>query len=1232
MKRIRATRLIDVLVLAAIAVVLAWSFGDDSTSGVSGTTVGSVAANPAAAVGEDPDAEAEGGESDAEEAEELVDRQKWFDGQRTDGKGKLPGRAWQKAATESRKLRTADGLETAPLAWSLIGPRPIDGAATSWVYGGSTPYAGRITSIATHPTNAQVAYVGSANGGVWKTTDSGSTWTQIFDNAPATASMAIGAVAIDPSAPETIYVGTGEANFGESGYLGTGLYRSRNGGGTWSRVGGNLFDECAISSIVVKPGTSTTILLGVTSPNYSFNTICHTGNRYGIWRSTTDGTNWTRVAAAHASRVAVAPNNPAVFYAGIYNGGIYKSSNSGATWSVFTGGGLPASPFGRVDISVVPAPGLAQQQTVYAAIANHDAGWTLNGIYRSNDGGASWARLTSPGSNCAGQCYYNLTVAADPKNPDRMFAGLTYLNRYTSNVPTRIGYANPGTTGCPYSATGTTTNCIHVDFHALTYDASGRLWVGSDGGVYRTSDAGATFTNLNGTLSNIQYYPGVAGTLAGPLVGGAQDNGSSRLTTGQTWRLVGGGDGGHQAIAKNGQVTLSTWQQGRVHRIVDGVYCTYDENPGPAEVGKRGLVAFIAPLTGSPTNTNTVYAGTYRIYRTTNANAGCGLMTWQTISQNFLVGTAADVVTAIAPASDGVTVYASTASGKVYVTGGSTTWALRSTGLPGREIGDFWVSPTAPGTAYAAVHGFDATGRHLYKTTNFGVNWSTVSGNLPNSSANAVVVDTTTVPATIYVGMDHGVFWSNDDGVSWQNTSIDLPRTVVYDLLIDKTAKKLIAATHGRGMWTAPLIGGGVSGPGHDAFASAKSAAALPYADAGVSTTTATTQSGEDIDPSCTAFIGKTVWYRYSPATTTSVTANTTGSSFDTVIVAFAGTSLGALTEVGCDDDGGGVDGGPSKTASINVTAGQTYYFQVGGWTATSGGAAESGTLNFNLVQGGPVNDAFVSATIVTSAPFSSTGTNTAQATNQASEDRDPSCADFVGKTVWYKFVPGSNMTVTANTLGSSFDTVLVAFQGTSLAGLTEVGCDDDAGAPGGSSRIDSLALTAGQTYYFQAGGWIATLDGAAASGTLNFNLVVAGPTNDLFAGAIVIGALPYTDAGRSTVLASTEDGEDVDPSCTDFVGKTVWYKYVPGASGTRTVDTLGSNFDTVIVVFQGTTLGGLAEVACDDDGGGGAGGPSKITSFAVTSGQTYYFQVGGWRSSVGTPASGNLTFKLATP
>jgi hypothetical protein len=1202
------------------------------------------------------DAESDAGATRPEEAslvgqsrrDDPEKADKWFFRQRAYPRKRIPPGAWSRAQRQAGALRRASiQTDAAPLVWSELGPRPLGSAILSWVYGGSVPYSGRITAIATHPTNPQIAYVGSANGGVWKTSNGGTNWAPVFDSAPANASPPIGAIAIDPNDPDrVVYVGTGEANRDTYAYFGSGLYRSSDGGGRWDKLGGNRFDQCTFSGIVVKRGSPTTIVVGVV-PNGAkkYPTTCDDEGRGGIFRSINGGSDWQLVKSGTPTSIVAAPNNPSVLFAGLYGSGVYRSTDSGAfdTWKpVWT---CPSCA-GTVAVTAVPAGGLSPTQTVYAAFAT--PGGAIYNLYRSDNGGTNWTGPLAkplgpswaPTEFCGGngQCNYDLAIVAAPSNPNTFFVGGVYLNRYSNNSPKLIGLNYPGETGCPYS--GTSSNCIHVDFHALAFDASNRLWVGSDGGVYRTSDltsTAPTFANLNSDLNVMQYNPGISGSVSGNLLlGGTRDNGTSRYTGGSSWSLVGDGDGGYSAVVANGSVVLTStqyiWnsksQRSNITKIVNGSRCSSWDGSGITEGGD-----YVTPMVRDPGSQSIVYAGTKRIYRTGNAGAGCGQTTWSPKSQYF-----SSFVSAIGPAPGDHTVYAGTKTGGLYVTRDARSlsdWTpTHANGLPGgRFITDIWVDPSNSAVAYVTVSGFDTVGpvfKHAFKTTNYGSSWQNISGNLPNSPANAVVVDRRTTPATIYVGMDAGVFWSNDGGTSWQNTSVGLPRTVVNDLLLDTTADRLIAATYGRGMWTAPPVSATPPGPPNDNFANAKSAVTLPFSDANVDTTRATTETNEPLDPTCTDFTGKTVWYRFVPGSDMTLTADTLNSNFDTVLVAYRGTSLGELTQVACNDDPSGQTEAPSVIPSFSVQGGQTYYFQAGGYRQTIGGTAASGTLNFHLAAGGPLNDQFAGATQVHTLPFSQTGLSTTEATTETNEPVDPTCTDFIGKTVWYKFVPGSDMNLTADTSGSTWDTVLVAYRGTSLTGLTQVACDDDGIAPSGASRITSFPVSAGQTYYFQAGGYAQTSSGTAASGTLNFHVDLAPPPNDAFSGATSISSLPFSETGLSTGKATTETNEPVDPTCTDFIGKTVWYKFVPGSDMNLTADTSGSTWDTVLVAYRGTSLTGLTQVACDDDGIAPSGA-SRITSFPVSAGQTYYFQVGGYRSSAtATPSSGTLNFHLA--
>lgn len=1220
---------------------------------------------------EEGDEEGEEGEL----AEEIKERDAWFDEQRMVD-GKVPKGAWKKARAQAQRLHVGPLVATDPLNWSQVGPNPLLGMAPqspsgsfAWQYGGSTPYGGRVTSIAPHFRDPKVAYVGTAMGGVWRTADDGVTWTPIFDSvtSPKFPSLAIGAVAIDPNTPATsddiVYVGTGEANQ-TGGYFGTGLYRSMDSGGTWSKIGGTKFDECGFSSIVVKKGSPQTIVLGVVSTLRSApNSEASNCTSAGIYLTTNGGGSagdWAQVKTGQATRVVAAPNAADTMYAGIYGDGAYKSINGGASWAKLTLSPAPLNP-ARVEISAAASSAQPPTQDVYVAVANTTG--VLPRIYYSPNGGTTWQASSAAfigesagygfcGRPDAGQCgAYDLAIAADPASASRAFVAGIFLNRVTNLSPQLIGFGTPNSgTDCPYKVTlPATTTCFHVDMHALAFDANRRLWVGTDGGVWRSDDPRAAtprFANLNAGINALMYYPGLAGSLGTQLLAGAQDNGTTRIGSGtSTGTLIGGGDGGQAAVFPN--VAFTTWQNLHIEKATNGTHCNYvDAVNGLTEAGDSLLAPFIAPLVSSPADVNTAYAGTSYVWRTTNATTACGYYTnWRTVSQRFTytdgLGRTRGNVNAIAAAKTGGLVYMGVRfGGKVYVGTVSATWNTSPTNWTERPIPvnkpvtDFAIDPSNGNIVYVSVSGFGT--EHIFKSTNGGANWDPISEGLPNSPVNALAIDTQTNPDTLYVGTDVGVFWTQNDGTDWQNTSVGLPPVMVHDLLVDATADQLIAATFGRGLWKAPLVGSVAPGPANDNFANASIATTLPFAKSGIDTTNATVQTGENTSLSpCTGtgFIGKTVWYRYTPTTNQTVTVDTNGSTagYDTVLTAFRGVALDSLTEVACDDDGI-ASGGASRITALPLTGGQTYYFQVGGFYNT-GGVPESGSVSFSIVATGAANDAFASATAISPLPFKSTAIDTTLATTEANEDLDPTCSDFVGRTLWYKLTPAATITITADTVESSagFDTVLVLYQGATINGLTEVACDDDSGvAPqsGGSSRITAATLTGGQTYYLQVGGWRQTLGDDPEAGTLVLNVKLAGLANDGFA-SVAASSLPVNANGIDTSTATTEQGEDVDPSCTELIGKTVWYKLTPASNITITADTGGSSFDTVLVLFQGATLGGLTEIACDDDGIG-SGGASRIPAASLTGGQTYYLQVGGWQGATGSAKFGTLNVHIA--
>ena len=688
----------------------------------------------------------------------------------------LPTMQLQAPGAPGAAVATAPVLT--PERWTALGPTSIPGFGTA--------DAGRVAALAVDPRDSRVIYAGGAQGGVWKTTDGGASWTARSD---AECSLAIGALALDPVNPDIVYVGTGEQNFSGDSYYGCGMLRSIDAGATWTRLGAAEWDiaegGAQIGRIVVdraSAGTTTT-------------TILHAATSYGLYRSTNAGATWTRMLAGGFTDV-VAEGNGGTLYAArtgpwaSSTNRLYKSADRGLTWTAI-GGNFPTTDVGRVALAVAAsAPG-----TVYAAVQDafgagapaSDGG--LLGIWRSTDAGATWTKLTAASASCGTQCWYDIVVAVNPQNAHIVYFGGIQL----------FGSSDGGQSFTPIG------NNVHVDHHAIAFDAADPriVFAGSDGGVYRSADGGWSWTSLNTNLELTQFYGGLSARADALdiVMGGTQDNGTVEYRNGTPWPRVLGGDGGFTAIDPGdpGIAYAETqWSRGSGYSGPR----RRDTPTGPFNLRVSGIALddralFIPPLVPDPARPAVLYFGTYRLYRTMDRGD-----TWTAISGDLSRSAGSGVVSAIAPSRrDPQTIYVGTSDGHVQVTrDGGATWTPRIAGLPNRYIEDFAVDPADERHAYVVVSSFGSG--HVFRTQDAGVTWTDVSGNLPNMPVNAVALLPT---GELYVGTDLGVFHGAPGGNTWTPFTAGFPNVAVYDLLLHEATGTLLAATHGRGVFAAPV-------------------------------------------------------------------------------------------------------------------------------------------------------------------------------------------------------------------------------------------------------------------------------------------------------------------------------------------------------------------------------------------------------------------------------------------
>lgn len=829
----------------------------------------------------------EGAEGEAEE-EELegnpLRRAGWFYAQRAYPQRSIPRLARVRAIAdldreEVRLKRLRDSLSLPSVSrdlqvtWQSLGPQPIGLGQTVGTPRGSV--TGRVSTIALDPgydgiTNRTV-YLGAAQGGIWRSRDDGATWTELGNDLP---SLAMGVIAIAPSNPSIIYAGTGEAHLSGDSYFGAGLLKSVDGGLNWTQITGPAsitppqqpaFINAAFSAIAIDPTAPSTLFAateaGATATAVGFAYEPPVGD-LGIWKSSDGGLTWQNMNPAGSltrpgSDVLIDPRQPRRTLAALRETGIYLSNNGGevGTWQKLTNG-LPASGFYRIGLATGPPLSPSTESTFYAVFARTPTlttYGTLQGIFRSTDGGLTWTQIGGP-PDTGVQLNYNMAIAIDPLDARVIYYGTSTNAVITGGVVWRT--LDGGTTWTDISRGDGITGGLHPDTHTVVVSSSNRniLFTGNDGGVWRTSNAMATpvvWTNLNQGLSITQFYS-IALHSANPnlLLGGTQDNGVNRYQGEATWFNVRGGDGGATLIDQsNPQVAYHTFSNfnnfgGLSPQI--GPEISFDGgntwarrgcfncSAQPGGFNPSDRVTQFAPMALHPAFSaqgNVVYFATHRLYRTSDR-----AVTWTGLGASS-DGFGTDLTRGIAPDEFGYSisfisaisahpvlddttnppgerVWIGTGDGLVQRTDDAGALALATftnvtrTPLPNRFVTDIAVRPDDRQRALVVYSGFNSntpgSPGHVFLTSDAGTTWSDVSGNLPDVPVTSAVMDPL-LANTYYIGTDLGVFSTSDGGVTWERMANGMPRVAVMMLRYFAPGRSLIAATHGRGVFRASL-------------------------------------------------------------------------------------------------------------------------------------------------------------------------------------------------------------------------------------------------------------------------------------------------------------------------------------------------------------------------------------------------------------------------------------------
>ncbi len=707
------------------------------------------------------------------------------------------------AITVAEEKNSAERSSTMPSVWTPFGPNVLPNNLTGYMENG----IGRINCIAFHPTNANTYFVGVAQGGVWKTTNNGTSWTPLTDNLPITR---ISDISINPTNPNEMYISVCDFEYIGFGlflngrkrqtHYGLGVYKTTDGGNTWSPTGLTFQltngDASLIRRVVIHP-TNTNSLVACGSD--------------GLWTSSNGGTTWTKKLDSLCWDLQVDPVNPNTLYmatgwvatANTGNAAIYKSTNFGATWTMLSTGIPSTGTVQRVKLAIAPS----DANYIYAAAV--DINYGLYGIYKSINAGATWTYIppalnpleAGQGTNPGGQGTYDLGFLVNPTNKNTVYIGGVNMWGSTDGAQNFDPISH---WTLQYGPT------LHGDIHSINYQSTGnQFFVTSDGGVYKTANMvisnwstsswPTVWTNLNNNMQVTSFYRlSSSRTAQERVMAGAQDN-ASFYYKGNSWSTIFGGDGMDNYLDPTSPSDIiGSSQYG---------YFSYSNDDGNSSFGVNSnpnseAAEWVTPIEANYNFPGLVFLGNENVVMSTDAGQN-----WNPLA-NFNTAFPNTEISAIAAApSNSQVVYAARrvryeipAPGFLFkTTNGGGSFTNVTNNLPDSlYYTGIEVDATNPNTAYVSLAGF-SLGRKVYMTTNGGTSWTNISYNLPNIPVNCIKQLPNT--KTMMVATDLGIYTLAFGATSWVNNSMGLPNVIISDIEFNLALNKIYVSTFGRGIW-----------------------------------------------------------------------------------------------------------------------------------------------------------------------------------------------------------------------------------------------------------------------------------------------------------------------------------------------------------------------------------------------------------------------------------------------